>query len=447
MGTGTGDRAATLAAVAPKRVGPKVMGRAAPIETSGTPGGLTVVTEVMNDARSVSLGFWVGIGSVDETPEHAGVSHFLEHLLFKGTPTRSAREIAEAVDSVGGDMNAFTTKEYTAFYLRLLAEDVDLGLDILSDIMWSPAFRSHEVDAERQVILEEILMHGDEPADLVHDLFSEAMFADHPLGREVLGQEPTIRAMSPEAIGGFHRRHYRPANMVFAAAGALDHGAVLDGVTRRMNGTSGGDRPPRQAPSGGGRRRLVRERSTEQAHLVVGVGAPARDDPRRHAASILDHILGGGMSSRLFQTIREDKGLAYSVYSYRASFEGAGTLAVYAGTTPSQAGRVLGLINEELDRIAGDGVTGAELDAARSHLRGSLALGMEDSGARMSRIGHSQLIHNRVPPLDEVVERLVSVSAAEVNQLAAELLSGDRTVTVVGPFGDEEVAAMMGERR
>ena len=218
---GIEDRDATPAAVAPKGVGPKVMGGAAPIETSATPGGLTVVTEVMTDARSVSLGFWVGIGSVDENPADAGVSHFLEHLLFKGTPTRSARQIAEAVDSVGGDMNAFTTKEYTAFYLRLLAEDVDLGLDILSDIMWSPAFRAHEVDAERQVILEEILMHGDEPADLVHDLFAEALFADHPLGREVLGEEPTIRAMSPEAIGGFHHRHYRPVNMVFAAAGAL----------------------------------------------------------------------------------------------------------------------------------------------------------------------------------------------------------------------------------
>ncbi|MDQ6840019.1 MAG: insulinase family protein [Actinomycetota bacterium] len=400
----------------------------------------------MTDARSVSLGFWVGIGSVDETPASAGVSHFLEHLLFKGTPNRSAREIAEAVDSVGGDMNAFTTKEYTAFYLRLLADDVELGFDILSDIMWSPAFRPPEVDAERQVILEEILMHNDEPADLVHDLFAGALFADHPLGREVLGEESTIRAMSPEAIGGFHRRHYRPANMVFAAAGAVDHGAVLDGVTRRMNGTSGGDRPPRQAPIGGGRHLAVLERPTEQAHLVVGVTAPARDDPRRHTASILDHILGGGMSSRLFQSIREDRGLAYSVYSYRSGFEGAGALAVYAGTSPSQAAQVLALINEELDRMADNGVTDAELAAARSHLRGSLALGMEDSGARMSRIGHSQLVHDRIPPLDEVVERLVSVSAGDVQQLAGELLSGERTVAAVGPFGDEAVAAMMEER-
>jgi predicted Zn-dependent peptidase len=422
------------------------MGSEAPIETSAGPGGLTVVTEAMTDARSVSLGFWVGIGSVDETPAQAGASHFLEHLLFKGTPTRSARQIAEAVDSVGGDMNAFTTKEYTAFYLRLLAEDLGLGLDILADIMWSPAFRPREVEAERQVILEEILMHGDEPAELVHDLFAEALFAEHPLGREVLGEEPTIRAMSPEAIGEFHHCHYRPANMVFAAAGALEHGAVLDGLARRMNGTGGGDRPPRTPPAAPGLRRLVRQRRTEQAHLVVGVPAPARDDPRRHAASILDHILGGGMSSRVFQSVREDKGLAYSVYSYRNGFEGAGSLAVYAGTTPSHAGRVLGLINEELDRMAGDGVTEAEVVAARSHLRGSLALGMEDSGARMSRIGHSQLIHARVPSMEEVVDRLVSVSADDVTNLAAELLSGPRTVSVIGPFDDGEVAAMLGER-
>ncbi len=422
------------------------MGPAGSIDTSVTPGGLTVVTETMSDVRSITLGFWVGIGSVDEAPAHAGASHFLEHLLFKGTPTRSARHIAEAIDAVGGDMNAFTTKEYTAFYLRVLAEDLELGLDILSDIMWSPAFRPAEVDAERQVILEEILMHGDEPADLVHDLFSEALFADHPLGREVLGDEATIRDMSPDDIGGFHARHYRPANMVFAAAGDLDHGRVYDGVATRMNGLAGGERPPRCPPGDGRRPVVVLQRPTEQAHLVVGVAGPARDDPRRHAASILDHILGGGMSSRLFQSIREEHGLAYAVYSYRMGFEGAGALAVYAGTSPSQAAKVLGLIHDELDHMADAGITEAELASARSHLRGSLALSMEDSGARMHRIGHSQLIHRRVPDLDEVVDRLVSVSAAEVNQLAADLLGGPRTLSIVGPFDDGEVAAMAGER-
>lgn len=446
----TTDRGATRAAAARDLLSSSVTqtleNGSSPIKTSRTDGGLTVVTEAMTDVRSVSLGFWVAIGSVDEAPVLAGASHFLEHLLFKGTPHRSARQIAEAVDAVGGDMNAFTTKEYTAFYLRLLADDLDLGLDILSDIMWSPAFRPLEVEAERQVILEEILMHGDEPADLVHDLFAEALFDDHPLGREVLGEEATIRSMSPADIGGFHARHYRPANMVFAAAGALEHGRVFDGIAARAVGPSGGNRPPRSVPEGPGRRQAVLDRRTEQAHLVVGVPGPGRTDPQRHAASILDHVLGGGMSSRLFQSIREELGLAYSVYSYRMSFEGAGSLAVYAGTSPSHAGKVLGLINDEMDRIATDGITEAELVAARSHLRGSLALGMEDSGARMSRIGHSQLIHERVPSLDEVVDRLASVSAAEVNDLAAELFAVDRTTSVVGPFGDIEVTTMMDAR-
>jgi predicted Zn-dependent peptidase len=392
----------------------------------------------------VSLGFWVGIGSVDEAPATAGASHFLEHLLFKGTPTRTARQIAEAVDAVGGDMNAFTTKEYTAFYLRLLADDLELGLDILSDIMWAPAFRPSEVDAERQVILEEILMHGDEPADLVHDVFCDGLFPGHPLGREVIGEEATIRSLSADDIRGFHHEHYRPANMVLAAAGALDHGTVHAGIERRMADQHGGSAPARQAPTGPAVRYRALHRGTEQAHVVVGVPGPDRDSDGRHAAAVLDHIVGGGMSSRLFQSIREERGLAYSVYSYRLGFEGAGGMAVYAGTSPAQAGTVLTLINEELDRVATDGITDQEIEAARSHLRGSLALGMEDSGARMSRLGHSQLIHGRVPTLDEVVERMASVTTDQVNELAADLWAAERTTAVVGPFGDAEVAEMAG---
>jgi predicted Zn-dependent peptidase len=412
--------------------------------TSSTAGGLTVVTEAMSDVRSVSLGFWVGIGSVDEAPATAGASHFLEHLLFKGTPTRTARQIAEAVDAVGGDMNAFTTKEYTAFYVRLLAEDLELGLDILADIMWSPAFRPQEVDAERQVILEEILMHGDEPADLVHDLFCDALFPEHPLGREVLGEERTIRALTTEEISRFHHDHYRPANMVFAAAGHLDHDAVHEGMEARMAGAAGGTAPPRRSPREKPVPRRVLQRDTEQAHVVVGAPGPDRDSDRRHAALLLDHILGGGMSSRLFQSIREERGLAYSVYSYRLAFEGAGGMAAYAGTSPGQAETVLRLLTEELDRVATDGVTPAEVDAARSHLRGALALGMEDSGARMSRIGHSQLVHGRVPALEEVVERLAAVTVEEINALAADTWAGPRTAAVVGPFEDAAVADMLG---
>ncbi|HET9072278.1 MAG TPA: pitrilysin family protein [Acidimicrobiales bacterium] len=404
-------------------------------------GGLEIVTESMPDARSVTLGFWVGTGSADEPGPLWGASHFLEHLLFKGTEERSARAISEAVDAVGGDLNAFTTKEYTSFYVRLLAEQLELGLDILSDILWSPAFRAEEVESERQVILEEILMHNDEPSDLVHEVLAEAMWPAHTLGREVLGEEATILAMTREQIAAFHAEHYRPANVVFAAAGALDHDTVADGVARRLAGrTAGGARPARRGPAAPDAATAVVERDTEQAHLAVGVPGLARHDERRYALSILDHILGSGMSSRLFQTVREERGLAYSVYSYRQAYEHAGALVVYAGTAPDKAREVLDLVHDELDRMAADGITAAELEGARGHLRGSLVLGLEDSGSRMSRVGHALLTHGRVPTVEELEERFAAVSLDDVAELAAEVLGGPRSVAVVGPFPDEGIA-------
>ncbi len=403
-------------------------------------GGLTVVTESMPDARSVTLGFWVGTGSADETGSLWGASHFLEHLLFKGTDTRSARSISEAVDASGGDLNAFTTKEYTSFYVRLLAEQLDLGLDILSDILWSPAFRPGEVESERQVILEEILMHNDEPSDLVHEVLARVMWPSHPLGREVLGEEATIVGMTRDQIAAFHAEHYRPANVVFAAAGALDHAEVAGGIARRLGSPPVGRHPARTPPAAAPGGTAVVERDTEQAHLAVGVPGLARGDERRYALSIIDHVLGSGMSSRLFQTVREERGLVYSVYSYRESYEHTGVLAVYAGTSPDKAREVLGLVHEELDRMAEGGITGAELEGARSHLRGSLVLGLEDSGARMSRIGHARLTHGRVPPVEELERRFAAVGLDEVAELAAELLGGPRSVAVVGPFPDARVA-------
>jgi predicted Zn-dependent peptidase len=404
------------------------------IEVSALDDGLTVVTEAMWDTRSVSLGFWVGTGSVDETPERAGSSHFLEHLLFKGTAARSARQIAQAVDAVGGDMNAFTTKEYTAFYVHLLADDVELGLDILSDIIWAPSFRREEVESERQVILEEILMHNDEPDDLVHDLFSEALWPGHPLGREVLGDADTIGALSRDEIATFHRAHYGPGNLVVAAAGNLTHERIAEGIARRRVGVTGGSSPQRQAPAVPAGGVVIDTRKTEQAHLVVGVPGPGRGDEDRHAVGILDHVLGGGMSSRLFQSIREERGLAYSVYSYRLSFEGAGALAVYAGTSPAHAGQVLDLINAELDQVAAEGIRDEELLAAKSHLRGALALGLEDSGSRMSRIGYSQLVHGRVLTVDEIEARMNAVTLDQVNEIAGRLLAAPRTTAAIGPF-------------
>jgi predicted Zn-dependent peptidase len=402
--------------------------------------GITVVTERMPDVRSVAAGFWVGTGSRDEDDPFAGASHFLEHLLFKGTATRTARDIAEAVDAVGGDINAFTTKEYTAFYVRLLAEDLDLGLDILSDIMWSPAFRPEEVEAERHVILEEILMHADEPADVVHDVFTASLFPGHPLGREVLGDQNTVLGMARDQIAAFHARHYRPANIVMAAAGDLDPDDLVAGIERRFAGLAGGAAPGRSAPTAPSCPVTVVHRATEQAHIVLGVGALDRDDEDRYALAVLNHVLGGGMSSRLFQEIRETRGLAYSVYSYRISFEGTGALAVYAGTVPSRAREVIGLIELELDRMLADGVSENELHTAKGHLRGSMALSLEDSGARMSRLGRSQLVHGRVPSIDELSRRLAEVNLDDVSRVAQRVLGRSRVLAVIGPFEESAFA-------
>ncbi len=396
------------------------------------PEGLTVVTERMSEIRSVSIGFWVGTGSVDEAPELAGASHFLEHLLFKGTAQRSARSIALAVESVGGDMNAFTTKEYTTFYVRLLADDVAMGLELMSDIVWAPALRPDEFETERRVILEEILMHSDEPSDQVHDLLADALFPGHPLGREVLGDPETVNAMTVDDVAAFHSLHYRPGNIVVAVAGNVEHDEVVELVGSRV-GSAGGKPPTRSAPSAPALARRDLERDTEQAHLAVAVPGPDRDDEDRHSLAVVEHVLGGGMASRLFQSVREERGLAYSVYAYRLGFEGAGALAVYAGSSPSRSGEVLDLVMAELDRMAASGITDEELASAKGHMRGSLALGLEDSGARMSRLGHAQLVHGRVKSLDEVEKKIEELTLEEVNESARRWLNGPRTVASIGP--------------
>jgi len=414
--------------------------RPAVIRTTTLDSGLRVVTEAMPDVRSVTAGYWVGTGGRDEEAGVVGASHFLEHLLFKGTPTRSARSIAEAVDAVGGDMNAFTTKEYTAFYVRVLSEHLDLGLDVLCDIMWSPSLAPSDLDSERQVILEEILMHADEPADLVHELFSTAQFPGHPLGREVLGSEDSIAAMTAEEVRGFFASHYRPANMVMAAAGDLEHEAVVKAVEARFAGLPGGQGPARTAPVGAPNALAVTTRPTEQAHVVLGVRGPDRHDPQRWAVAALNHVLGGGLSSRLFQEIRETRGLAYSVYSDQTSFEDAGSVAVYVGTSPDRAMAVVDLVTAELDNLVESGITERELVVAHAHLRADTLLALEDSGARMSRIGQSLLLHGEVLEIADVLARIEAVTLEEVYQAARDVLGGPRTLAVVGPFDQSDFA-------
>jgi len=410
------------------------------ITTSQLDCGIRLVTETMPGVRSACLGFWVGTGSRDESDRQAGVSHFLEHLLFKGTPTRSARAIAEDIDAVGGDMNAFTTKEYTTFYVRTLSDDLQLGLDILSDIMRDPAFRPDEVDAERQVILEEVLMHLDEPADVVQERFCEAIFPGHPLGREVLGLPEVITSVTVPEIRAFFDQHYRPGNIVVAAAGDVDHARLADALEGRFAGAERGGPPVRTAPGPELQPVDVSTRDTEQAHLVVGVRAPDRRSPERFALMLLNHSLGGGISSRLFQKIREERGLAYSVISDRTAYADAGALSVSVGTSPDRTHEVLGLVLAELDEMAAAGVTERELALARGHVKADTLLSLEDSGARMSRIGASLLLHGEVLSVEEITERIDAVTVEEIAEIAKRVLSGPRTLAAVGPFSAEELA-------
>jgi predicted Zn-dependent peptidase len=403
--------------------------------------GARLVTEKMADARSVTIGIWVGTGSRDEDAARAGASHFLEHLLFKGTPTWAAAEIAEAVDEVGGDMNAFTTKEYTAFYIRLLSEDVSLGLDVLGAIMTDPALRADDVDSERQVILDEILMHADEPADLAAEQCISGLFPRHPLGREVMGSAPSVGGLDSIAIRSFFDDHYLADNLVVAAAGDVDHGAVAEAIDRHFATRTGGARPERVAPRGGPESMVVVTRPTEQAHLVIGARCPGRHSDDRWALAVLNHVLGGGISSRLFQEVRERRGLAYSIWSERTQYDEIGAVTVGVGTAPENAHEVLGLVHAEIDRMGETGITERELEVAKGHLRAETLLSLEDSGARMSRIGSSLLLHGAVLDVDDVLAKVQAVSVQDVGDAAARLAAEPRILSVVGPFTSEDFAS------
>jgi predicted Zn-dependent peptidase len=408
--------------------------------------GLRIVTEELPALRSVSVGFWVGVGARDEHDHEFGASHFLEHLLFKGTADRSAAQIAHAVESVGGDMNAFTAQEMTAFYVRVPDEQLDLALDILADVVWSPALRANDVDAERNVILEELHMRDDAPDDIVHELFAGAMFPDHPLGREVLGTQQSIEDMTRDSIASFHGRHYRPSSIVVAAAGNLTHDRVVDRLTRHADAVEAGPDVDLARSVEGlapARPRAVITKPVEQVHVVIGTRSVARQDPDRYPLTVLNQALGGGMSSRLFQEVRERRGLAYSVYSYRVAYVEIGAFGVYAGTAPVRAEETIDVLGAELDRvIRDDGIRDDELVAAKGHLKGSMALSLETSNSRMHRLGSSELMLGEALSLDEVTTLVEAVTPDDVARVVGRLFSsGSRTLAVVGPLDETAVAA------
>jgi predicted Zn-dependent peptidase len=414
------------------------------IERTEFTSGLRVLSESMPSVRSVTLGFWVTTGSRDERPSIGGASHFLEHLLFKGTQTRTARDIAESFDAVGGDFNAFTSKETTVFYARVLDKDLGLAVELLCDMLQSSVLDKKDFEGERQVILEEINMHEDTPDDLVHDLFAETLWSGHPLGRPVLGTVDSINGMSRDQVFRFYRRHYQPANLVVAAAGNVDHDALVAGLKNGMDtgrvlsrGRSAwslraAGRPPK--PSGA---RLVKHRQTEQAHIMLGTNGLSRNDPERFAFGIVNAALGGGMSSRLFQEIREQRGLAYSVYSYHQMYAEAGIFAMYSGTTPGRAEEALSLLRGEAERMAEDGLKAEEFERAKGHVKGSMVLSLEETSGRMSRLGRSETGHGEILSIDEMLDRVERVSLADANAVAAKVLSRPMSLTVLGPFDDD----------
>lgn len=398
------------------------------------PGGLRLVVEEIPHVRSVTVGVWVGAGSRYEAPAEAGITHFIEHLLFKGTERRSAKQIAEEVDALGASLNAFTAKEYTCYYAKVLDEHLDTALDLLADMLLHSVFDAAELEKERGVVLEEIKMYEDTPDELVHDLLTEQAWHGHPLGRVITGTTDSVAGFSRAQILEYFRRYYTAGNTVVAIAGNVQTDAAEQAVRRWFTGLPEGRAPLDGSPAHLQPGRLLRERETEQVHLCLALPGVPQDDDAMYPLYVVNTILGASSSSRLFQEIRENRGLAYSVYSYLSAHRDSGLLTVYAGCGDESAPTVLELVLEQLAAIAAGDITAAEVERAKAQMKGQLVLGLESTSNRMNRIGRSLLSRGRVLTLDEVLGKLSAVTPDAVNRLAREL-TADRRVALaaIGP--------------
>jgi predicted Zn-dependent peptidase len=408
------------------------------VELTELDSGLRVVTEVVPSVRSVALGMWVRTGSRDETPAQAGVSHFLEHLLFKGTERHSAIEISELFDGMGAAANAATGKETTHLHTRFLDEHTEAAFDLMAEMLLAPALPPDEIDSEREVVLEEIAMYEDEPQDRVHDVLAEAIYGDHPLGRRVLGRAEVIGSIPVPKIAGYHHQRYTAPNIVVGAAGHLDHARIVELAERLLSASAAnGAGELNGAGEGEARRFRFYEKDTEQYHICFGGPGISRGDERRYALGILDAIFGGSVSSRLFREVREKRGLAYSVGSYTEQFVDRGTIAMYVGTRAENVAEACEIIGRELARLYEDGVTTEELSRAKEHVKGRMVLGLEATGARMARIARGILFDVPLYSLDELLERVDAVEPDELAELARELYDpAGLSAACVGP--DEE---------
>jgi predicted Zn-dependent peptidase len=406
--------------------------------------GLRIVTEEVPSVRSAAVGIWVNVGSRDEAPATAGASHFLEHLLFKGTTSRTALEISSSIESVGGEMNAFTSKEYTCFYARVIDTDLPMAINVVSDLITSSIVSALDVDAERKVVLEEIAMRDDDPSDLVHDFFSDTYYGNTPIGRPILGTVESIKGMSRNTVFNYYKKKYLPQDLVVAVAGNIKHKRVVAMVEEALSRDNFLDvlaapvvRPNTLVKNTKQQSVGVMYKKSEQAHMFYGMEGVARADDRRFAMGVLSAALGGGMSSRLFQEIREKRGLAYSVYAYAQQFAGTGVLGFYAGCNPSKAIEVVEIIRNVLSDVADNGMTHEEIERAKGAVRGSLVLSQEDSGSRMSRIGKNEIVYGQVMDFDDILKSIASVSTEDIREIASEFLVKTPTLALVGPFKNE----------
>lgn len=417
------------------------------VRRSVLPGGVRVLTEAMPGQRSATIGFWVGVGSRDEAHGQHGSTHFLEHLLFKGTRRRTALEIASAFDEVGGESNAATAKESTCYFARVLDTDLPMAIDVIADMITGAVLDPQEMEQERDVILEEIAMDSDDPTDVAHEHFVAAVLGTHPLGRPIGGTPEAIRAVARDSVWDHYRRYYRPDELVITAAGGLDHDVVcalvVDALHQAGWALDAGAAPverrsTERADITGTAGLHVVKRPVEQANIIMGCPTIVATDQRRYVMSVLNAVLGGGMSSRLFQEVREKRGLVYSTYSFASSYADAGYFGMYAGCTPSKVRQVLELLGAELDKLAADGISEDELKKAVGQLCGGIVLALEDTGSRMSRLGRAELVSGEYQDIEETLRQIKGVTVEQVRELAQELAAAPRTVTVVGPFEEDE---------
>ena len=400
--------------------------------------GLRLITETMPHVRSVTIGVWLTRGSRHESDERSGIAHFVEHMLFKGTDTRSAEDIAQAIDSIGGQLDAFTAKEYASYYIKVLDEHVPIAVELLSDIVRRPAFAPDEIEREKKVILEEIKMVEDTPDDLVHELFTQHFWEGHPLARPILGSRETVEGLNQESILKYFSGAYVGANMVIAAAGNLDHGRVRQLVDEAFGdlvatGEAYGEDPPTVSPQV-----VTRTKELEQSHVCLGTTSYPQSHADRYVSYILNTVLGGSMSSRLFQNIREKRGLAYSVFSGLSAYRDAGNITIYAGCANEAVGEVVDLCVEELKGLKHTPVPESELRRAKDHLKGSLMLSLENTASRMSHLARQEIYFDRHFGLDETLAGVEAVTASDIQRVAGELfLDGSLAATVVGPSAPE----------